>query len=173
MSAETDLARYLKRSGHESAATEVLRIFTVLECVTKSLHALPAKSQKEKADHDILVESLERAVKATKRIEGRLPAKRGLSRSTPEQRWGQSLAAMLVEVQANAPRVGPGRPRNIGEEKQALAVMHALLRHGVPERTIVKVTTECLSYLGMVDASIDRAVRAASAIRRKTKPPVK
>lgn len=168
MSRDKTLAQYLKQQGYESATPEVLRVFKALEDLPAPLHAIPAEVQQEKADYLALVGHLEHAVEAAKRIESRLPPACGLNMGTPEQQWRQGLITMLEAVRAQVPQPKGGRPRNIGEEKQALAVMGALLRHGVPEQRISAVTTECLNLLGMAEESMERAVRAARSLTKPT-----
>ena len=168
MNTDKPLAQYLKQQGYESAAPELLRVFKALEGLAATLHTIPAEVQQEKADYLALIGHLEQAAKAAQRIEGRLPPARGLNTGTAEQQWRQDLAAVLEAVKAKAPQPKGGRPRNIGEEKQALAVMGALLRHGVPEQRILTVTAECLNLLGMAEESIERATRAARSLTKPT-----
>lgn len=169
MSMEKDLTQYLKRQGYEKAAPEVLRVFKLLEALPAELHAIPVKVQQKKADYAALAASLEQAVKAAKHIERGLPPAPllGADLFAVERQWRQHLVTVLESVKENAPKPEGGRPRNIGEEKLALAVMGALLRHGVSEQKIQAETTQCLTLLGMAEGSIERAVRAA---RKLTKP---
>ena len=144
-------------------------MFKLLEALPAELHAVPAKVQHKKAAYLALIESLEQAVKAAKHIERGLPPAPplGLDLCAVERQWRQHLATVLESVKENAPKPEGGRPRNIGEKKLALAVMGALLRHGVSEQKIQAETTQCLTLLGMAEGSIERAVRAA---RKLTKP---
>lgn len=169
MSIETDLARYLKRQGCENAAPEVSRVFKTLEGLAEALRAIPGEVQQEKADYLELVGHLEMALRVAKRIERRVAPAMGLNHTPAEQQWREVLASTLKAVRGNMPQPKGGRPRNIGEEKRALAVMGALLRHGAPEHKISAITTECLSILGMPLENIERAVRAARGLTKPTK----
>jgi hypothetical protein len=169
MSKERQLKNYLDGRGYPRAAEEVLRVYETQESLLDGLRSIPAKVTQERQVYVALVKQLERAVKVANRIARELPSAphSGLDKQEVQRSWGQQLTDILESVKDKVPSPSGGRPRNIGEELQALGVMGALQRSGVPDRELSSATADCLTIMGMTEESIERAVRSA---RRKTKP---